>query len=86
MDWVIRMNEAVAVIEAGLTGQINYERAARAACCSPWHFQRMFAYLAGIPLSEAIAEVNLLLLAARQSFSSPAVRPSDSRPGARPAA
>jgi RNA polymerase-interacting CarD/CdnL/TRCF family regulator len=55
-------------------------RKGRDGLCQEW------AAAAGIPLSEAIAEVNLLLLAARQSFSSPAVRPSDSRPGARPAA
>ncbi len=73
MDWVIRMNEAVAVIEAGLTGQIDYDRAAQAACCSPWHFQRMFAYLAGMPLGEYVRRRRLSLAAMELAGGSTAI-------------
>lgn len=63
MDWVTRMNDAIAVLEAGLADRIDYEKAAQAACCSPWHFQRMFAYLAGMPLSEYVRRRRLTLAA-----------------------
>lgn len=51
MEWVERLNEAIAYIEENLESEINYEHAARIACCSVFHFQRMFAYIAGVPLS-----------------------------------
>ena len=54
MDWVKQLNQALAYIEANLEGEIHLERAAQLACCSTYHFQRMFTYLAGIPLSEYI--------------------------------
>lgn len=34
--------------------QIGYAELAQIACCSTYHFQRMFSYLAEIPLSEYI--------------------------------
>jgi len=54
MEWLDRLNEAVDYMEENLGDEISYERAARIACCSVFHFQRMFAYVAGIPLSEYI--------------------------------
>jgi AraC family transcriptional regulator len=39
-------------MEDNLDGEISYEEAARYACSSVYHFQRMFSYIAGIPLSE----------------------------------
>lgn len=54
MDWLDRLNEAMEYIEQNLTGEIRYETAARIACCSTFHFQRMFSYIAGVPLSEYI--------------------------------
>lgn len=54
MEWIDRMNLALAYIEENLSGEIRYERAAEIACCSTFHFQRMFAYIAGVPLSEYI--------------------------------
>ena len=51
MEWVERLNEAIAYIEENFESEINYEHAARIACCSVFHFQRMFAYIAGVPLS-----------------------------------
>lgn len=54
MEWMDRLNQAVQYLEEHLTEEIHYEEAARIACCSTYHFQRMFAYMAGIPLSEYI--------------------------------
>lgn len=54
MDWLNRMNQAIDYIEDNLSEEISYGHAARIACCSVFHFQRMFAYIAGVPLSEYI--------------------------------
>ncbi|MCK9302437.1 MAG: AraC family transcriptional regulator [Bacteroidales bacterium] len=52
--WIDRLNEAVAYIEAHLDDDISYEKAATIAGCSTYHFLRMFAYIADVPLSEYI--------------------------------
>ncbi|MHC1696198.1 MAG: effector binding domain-containing protein [Eubacteriales bacterium] len=54
MEWLDRLNKALDYIEENLSGEIDYERAARIACCSVFHFQRMYGYIAGVPLSEYI--------------------------------
>ena len=54
MEWMERMNLAVDELERSLTGEVDYARLARTACCSVYHFQRMFAYLADLPLSEYV--------------------------------
>lgn len=63
MDWLNRMNEAIAYIEHHLDGEINYAAVAQIACCSPYHFQRMFSYMAEVPLSEYIRRRRLTLAA-----------------------
>lgn len=42
-----RWGRAMDEIERNLTGKIDCERLGRIACCSAYHFQRMFTYLAG---------------------------------------
>lgn len=54
MDWIERLNHAINHIEEHLTEEIDYERLGQIACCSSYHFQRMFTYMAGIPLGEYI--------------------------------
>ena len=54
MEWVNGLNQTIAYIEEHLTDEIDYEALARLACCSAYHYQRMFAYMAGVPLSEYI--------------------------------
>lgn len=54
MEWLERLNASIAYIEENLSGTIKSEQAARIACCSVFHYQRMFSYIAGIPLSEYI--------------------------------
>ena len=63
MDWIDRMNEAIRFIEDNLTGEIEYEKLGRIACCSAYHFQRMFSYIAGTPLSEYIRKRRMSLAA-----------------------
>ena len=63
MDWMKRLNEAIRYIEENLTGEIEYEKIGQIACCSAYHFQRMFAYIAGIPLSEYIRKRRMSLAA-----------------------
>lgn len=63
MDWVQRLNDAIAYIEANLTGSIDYARLGQLACCSSYHFQRMFAYMAEVSLSEYIRRRRMSLAA-----------------------
>ena len=51
MEWIDRLNRAVDYLEEHLKDP-DLQEAARIACCSPYHFQRMFTLLAGMPLSE----------------------------------
>ncbi|WP_123042492.1 AraC family transcriptional regulator [Cohnella candidum] len=54
MDWLANMNGALNYIEENLADEIDFAEAARRACCSEYHFSRMFSFLAGITLSEYI--------------------------------
>lgn len=54
MQWIERLNEALTYIEEHLESEISYEKAAHLANCSTYHFQRMFTYVAGLPLGEYI--------------------------------
>ena len=63
MDSLKRLNDALNYIEENLTGEIDFSEAARLACCSEYHFQRMFSFLAGIPLAEYIRRRRLTLAA-----------------------
>lgn len=63
MEWIERLNDAIGYIEEHLTEEIDYGQLGRIACCSSYHFQRMFAYMAGIPLSEYIRRRKMSLAA-----------------------
>ena len=52
MDWLERLNESINYIEDSLSSDFSLGRAAQIACCSAFHYQRMFSYIAGIPLGE----------------------------------
>lgn len=54
MEWLKKLNEALEYIEKNLDGEVQCEKAAQIACCSTCHFQRMFSYMAGVPISEYI--------------------------------
>lgn len=65
MDWLDRMNNAMDYIniETNLTNKISYDKAAQIACCSTYHFQRMFSFITSVPLSEYIRRRRLSLAA-----------------------
>ncbi len=63
MEWLDNMNAAIEYIESHLAEEISYDRAAQIACCSTYHFQRMFSYITGVPLSEYIRRRRLTLAA-----------------------
>jgi AraC family transcriptional regulator len=64
MEWIERLNKAINYIEEHITEDIDYQQVAKIACCSVYHFQRMFAYMANIPLSEYIRRKRMSLAAA----------------------
>ena len=63
MEWIERLNDAMDYIEKHLTEEIGYEKLGQIACCSSYHFQRMFAYMAGVPLAEYIRRRKMSLAA-----------------------
>lgn len=63
MEWVERLNEAIHYIEEHLDQEIDYEQLGKTACCSAYHFQRMFTYMAGMTLSEYIRRRKMSLAA-----------------------
>lgn len=85
MEWIERLNSAMNYIEEHLTDTIDYEQLGRIACCSAYHFQRMFTYMAGVTLSEYIrrrkmslaavdlqgGDVKIIEIAAKYGYNSP---------------
>ncbi|RTE09067.1 AraC family transcriptional regulator [Paenibacillus whitsoniae] len=63
MDSLKQMNSALAYIEEHLDADIDMKEVARRACCSEYHFTRMFSFLAGVTLSEHIRRRRLTLAA-----------------------
>lgn len=63
MDWICRLNSAINYIEEQIENEIDMEKVASIAGCSSYHFQRMFAYMAEVPLSEYIRRRRMSLAA-----------------------
>lgn len=63
MDWLDRMNGAIVYLEDHLDKDIDFERVAKEACCSVYHFQRMFSFITDITLSEYIRRRRFTLAA-----------------------
>ena len=63
MKWVEKLNQSMNYIEEHLTDEIDYEQLGRIACCSAYHYQRMFTYMAGITLAEYIRRRKMSLAA-----------------------
>ncbi|MFC9710627.1 GyrI-like domain-containing protein [Paenibacillus sp. NPDC056933] len=63
MDTLARLNEALGYIEENLTDIVDMKEVAQIACCSEYHFTRMFSFLSGITLSEYIRRRRLTLAA-----------------------
>lgn len=63
MDWITGIQRALDYTEEHLTGEVDYEAAARQACSSAFHFQRMFSMLCGFTLGHYIRMRRLALAA-----------------------
>lgn len=63
MDWLKRMNAVISHIEDNITCDIDYKEIAKIACCPNYHFQRMFAFITEVPISEYIRRRRLTLAA-----------------------
>ena len=63
MEWIERLNGAINYIEENIYEPINLEKVSKIACCSTYHFQRMFTYIVDIPLSEYIRRRRMSLAA-----------------------
>lgn len=63
MEWIERLNSAVNYIEEHLVDEIDYKQVAKIACCSNFHFQRMFSYIAEVPVSEYIRRRRMTMAA-----------------------
>lgn len=67
MEWAERMSVALDYIEDNLAGEIDFNKAARIACCSPFYFHRLFLVVTGITLTEYTRRRRLTLAAAELS-------------------
>ncbi|MDQ7095031.1 AraC family transcriptional regulator [Desulfosporosinus sp. PR] len=63
MDWLNRFNSAIDYVENNLDNEIDYSHVAKIACCSEFHFSRMFSSLANVSLSEYVRRRRLTLAA-----------------------
>ena len=63
MEWSERMNAAIDYIEENLSGEIDFTEAAKKACCSTFHFQRMFFAINGLTPAEYTRRRRLTLAA-----------------------
>lgn len=63
MDWFGNMNRAMDYIEGNLQGKTDYEKIAEVACCSVYHFQRMFTFMTDITLCEYIRRRKMTMAA-----------------------
>lgn len=61
MDALTQLNKAMQYIEENLMGEIDDKELSRIACCSQYHFRRMFSFLAGMSLNEYIRRRRLTL-------------------------
>lgn len=57
------LKSAVEYLEDHLDGDIDLDVAARKACCSAYHFQRMFSTIVGMPVSEYVRRRRMTLAA-----------------------
>ena len=63
MEWIERLNGAINYMEEHMEDEIELEEVAKIACCSTYHFQRMFTYMANCSLSEYIRRRRMSLAA-----------------------
>lgn len=54
MDWIAGLQNALNYVEEHLTEDIDYSEAAKCACSSSFHFQRVFSIICGCSLGDYI--------------------------------
>lgn len=54
MNWIQGLQNAIDYVEANITGEIDFEEAAKKAYSSTFHFQRVFGILCGFSLGDYI--------------------------------
>ena len=67
MEWPERMNAAIDYIEDNLAGEIDFNEAAKIACCSTFHFLRIFFAVNGVTPAEYARRRRLTLAATELS-------------------
>ena len=63
MEWINRLNSAMNYMEEHILDEIDMEKVGSIAGCSSYHFQRMFAYMANVPLTEYMRRRRMSLAA-----------------------
>lgn len=63
MEWIKGIQRAIDYIEARLTEEIDYDTAAKEACSSSFHFQRVFSIMCGFTLGDYIRARRLSMAA-----------------------
>ena len=63
MNALKQMNLAMDYTEEHLSGEIDFKILSQTACCSEYHFRRMFSFLARMSLSEYIRQRRLSVAA-----------------------
>lgn len=61
MEWVTRLENSLDYIEKHLTDEIDFDHLATIACCSTYHYQRVFSYMVSVPLAVYIRRRKLSL-------------------------
>jgi AraC family transcriptional regulator len=69
VDWLIRMKEAIDLMERKMEERLDIEEIAKAAYVSPFHFQRMFHMLTGMTIAEYTRKRKLTLAAQELAMS-----------------
>lgn len=69
-----RLNQAMALVEQQLEGEVDIQRVSQISLMSEHHFRRMFSTLAGMPLSEYIRRRRMTLAAAPVASSTEALQ------------
>lgn len=70
MDGLLRMKAALDLLERKMEERLDIEVIARAACVSPFHFQRMFHMLTGMTVAEYARKRKLTLAAQELAMQS----------------
>jgi AraC family transcriptional regulator len=70
LDWLVRMNNALDLMEKRIEEPLDIEVIAKAAYSSPFHFHRMFHMLTGMTVAEYTRKRKLTLAAQELAMSS----------------